>query len=481
MQKITKIIHFLIVFSLIIAFCSGLFADGKNIFNLFNSPNLILPAQAETQDSNDDNDYELYQKYLKYKKYDKRQKYRKYKKYKNQYGFADSQERILYKTRYDLYKQYLKDKTKYRQYAKYESYYKRYKNYKNKYQPYAKYSKYQKYNKAEYGRAVYAKYGTSKYINGYKRYLNRDETGTADSGGPGPEITVGLWNYSASGLDETPFRVTANKNYNIKDSSGNVIGQVAGSAETKVSSANSSTLKIYNSISDTNVSKEVIFDAVDGDNASLIFDANRPGSSFDHYRGKMALRISDDKSEIWAINTLPLEHYIWGMGEITGEGPAEYNRTMTTAYRTYGYWKIKYSTKYAKQGFKVTATASSQVYYGYDWETTHTNIRSAAEATRGTIVMYKGEIAITPYSSWTDGRTRSWKERWGSENYPWCKSVSDTWGKHPTMSTKELENDGNHMVGMSAHGALYLARDHGWDWQKILKYYYDGIDLSSVY
>ena len=95
--------------------------------------------------------------------------------------------------------------------------------------------------------------------------------------------------------------------------------------------------------------------------------------------------------------------------------------------------------------------------------------------------MYNKELAITPYSSWTDGRTRSFKERWGSSNYPWCKSVSDPYGKHPTKSTSQLEAEGNHMVGLSANGALNLAGDHNWDYDRIIKYYFTDVDIRTVY
>ncbi|HDZ11096.1 MAG TPA: hypothetical protein ENH53_02705 [Bacteroidetes bacterium] len=93
-----------------------------------------------------------------------------------------------------------------------------------------------------------------------------------------------------------------------------------------------------------------------------------------------------------------------------------------------------------------------------------------------------------PYSSWTDGRTRSFKERWGSTNYPWCQSVPDPYGDYngkywdkPYMSTRKLVNAGNHMVGMSAHGALTLAHDKDWGWKKILNYYINNVRTVRIY
>jgi hypothetical protein len=297
----------------------------------------------------------------------------------------------------------------------------------------------------------------------------------------GPEITVGLWSYSRSDLKDSPFKIEANKDYNVRDEDGKIISTIAASTITKVTYDSDGHLKIYNSISSTLVDHLVSFDAADGNNSSLIFDTHRPGSDYNHYRGKIKLRYSDATDKIWVINALPLEQYVWGDGEIAGTGDADHNKVMTTIYRTYGYWKKLYSTKYATEGFKVTDDSSSQIYRGYDWETGHASINQAAKDTAGKIVTYEGDVALTPYSSWTDGRTRSFEERWGSTDYPWCQSVSDPYGKHPTMTTKQLVDAGNHMVGLSAHGSLHLATEHGWDWQKILKYYFTDIKISSIY
>ena len=177
-----------------------------------------------------------------------------------------------------------------------------------------------------------------------------------------------------------------------------------------------------------------------------------------------------------------MEHYVWGMGETTGTGPIEHTKVMTVMFRTYGYWYLSYATKYLPYGFRIKSDSGNQIYRGYDWETTYPNIKTAAESTRGKIVTYGSEIALTPYSSWTDGRTRSYQERWGSTEYPWCKSVSDPYGKHPTMTTAQLEAAGNHMVGVSANGSLKLAgSSYNWDYQRILKYYYTGIGITSKY
>lgn len=96
------------------------------------------------------------------------------------------------------------------------------------------------------------------------------------------------------------------------------------------------------------------------------------------------------------------------------------------------------------------------------------------------IVTYKGDVALTPYCSWSDGRTRSFEDVWGSKDYPWCQSVDDPYGENDSMTTKQLQDAGNHMVGLIAHGSLNMA-DDGWSYSRILKYYFTKIDLTTSY
>ncbi len=401
---------------------------------------------------------------------------------------AEAIEDATYYQRYELYLKYQK-KEKYKKYKKY-------KKYVTPYSKYRRYSKYKKYNKSEYDAAK--NYGGSEYKDGHARYLSSQENGglgEATLGGTtlGPEIKVGIYNYTKEDLrDETYVRVRASKDYYIKDEDGNTLATVPANIDTDDSSVgarvkyvSSGDLKVYQSIDETIAGSDVYFEAADGNNSDIIFDLNRPSSDYDQYRGKIKVHFYDspvaDGDRIWVINTLPMEHYVWGIGEIAGDGDADHTRTMTTMFRTYGYWKARWSTQYAAQGFTVVNTSGNQIYHGYNWEEDHPGIKEAAQETRGKLMMYGSEIALSPYSSWTDGRTRSFEERWGSTLYPWCRSVSDPYGKHPTSTTAELEAAGNHMVGLSAHGSLNLATNYDWDWDEILRYYFYGVRFVEAY
>lgn len=296
----------------------------------------------------------------------------------------------------------------------------------------------------------------------------------------GPEISVGLWNFSKSDFCD----ISANKPYNIKNKDGDIIGQVAAEAETKVSYDDDGKLKVSGSISEKIVDDKVTFDATDGNNSDLIFDVNTPGDSYDHYRGKVEVNYyhgddiyggsSTTVTQIWVVNVLPIEQYVWGMGETTGTGPDNHVRVMTTIFRTYGYWYIENATKYKPLGFKIRSDSGSQIYGGYDWEKDHPDIREAADVTRAQLIMYKGKAALTPYCSYTDGKTR----KYPGDDYPYLKSVKDH--KKGTKKSLKPGDGGNHMWGLSAHGALGYAGD-GKSWTWILKHYYTKVDIKAAY
>ncbi|MFA6193362.1 MAG: SpoIID/LytB domain-containing protein [Parcubacteria group bacterium] len=298
----------------------------------------------------------------------------------------------------------------------------------------------------------------------------------------GSEIAVGLWYNSKDDI----FKIDANKAYNIKDKNGGVIAQVAGDSTTRVKYDDDGKLKVYSSIAETLVDDNVTFDAADGNNSDIIFDTDRSIKSewgdYSHFRGKIEVNYyhgddiyngnSSSTTQIWIINKLPLEQYVWGAGETTGTGDSDHVRVMTTIFRTYGKWYIDNATKYKPMGFKIRSDAGSQIYLGYDREEKYPNVRKAAEDTRGRIVKYDNETALTPYCSYTDGKTRALK------GYPYLKSVKDH--KKGTKKSLNPGDGGNHMWGLSAHGALGYAEDgKSWDW--ILKHYYSGVDIDSAY
>lgn len=194
------------------------------------------------------------------------------------------------------------------------------------------------------------------------------------------------------------------------------------------------------------------------------------GSSFtdNTFRNILELRYNTAKDRVWLINELPMEWYLRGLAETSNISPAEFQKTLITAARTYAFYHWSRATKHASEYFHVDAWLD-QVYKGYGQELRTPNLTAAVEATRGRIVTYQGATAITAYFSRSDGRTRSWNEVWGG-SVPWCVSVPV-----PADVGKTLWGHG---VGMSASGALAMAND-GQMYSEILRYFYTGIDVEK--
>lgn len=220
-----------------------------------------------------------------------------------------------------------------------------------------------------------------------------------------------------------------------------------------------------------------IFRSVDGLAPMEIADFSRPvswlpGANDNTFRTQLELRYTPATDAVWVINELPFEYYLHGIAETSDLSPTEFQRTLLTAARTYGYYHIQRGTKHANEFYTVDATYD-QVYRGYGAEARSPGIVAAVDATRGQVVTYNGKLAITPYFSRSDGRTRSWGEVWyGGSQYPWLVGVPVPEDQGRTLW--------GHGVGLSASGALDMARA-GKRYDYILKYFYTGIELRRAY
>jgi hypothetical protein len=361
--------------------------------------------------------YRKYSLFLKSEKYEVGKYYVRYRELAAKYPWEASK-KTLKKIKESLKKdakKYKKDPSRYASLATRASDYKNFDAMRNEFawiKGYAPFASYAQYAKPEY--ANYKSYGTAANKAGYEAALVAATDGLLtlptdaeiDITTLGPNITVGIYNMTPADLRNSAFRIRANRPFTILSKNNNFVATIPADVRVAVKYIGDKNFEIRRedtgALIDTK-NREIRFVPTAEYQTETVFDVNRPGSAFDRYRDGIRLRYYDspeaDGDRVWVINVLPLEHYVWGMGEITGTGPVEYNRVMTTIYRTYGQWKVLWSTRYADMGFKVDATSGSQVYYGYDWEITHPRIREAAEITRGRVITYGNEVALTPYSS----------------------------------------------------------------------------------
>lgn len=202
-----------------------------------------------------------------------------------------------------------------------------------------------------------------------------------------------------------------------------------------------------------------------------------PGKNYNRFRGIIEIRKCDGCNQLWAINELRVEDYLKGLGETSGEGPEEYVKALGIAARTYViYHKVVTGGRSDTKDFDITNTPNDQIYRGYEIEIVRERMASIFAKTKGILVAdNEAEKPIAAiYFSDSDGRTRTAKEAWGTNRFPYLqKSVPDPYH----VST----HCAGHCVGMSAQGAYGFAKARDWTFQQILTYYYKGVTLVKAY
>lgn len=202
-----------------------------------------------------------------------------------------------------------------------------------------------------------------------------------------------------------------------------------------------------------------------------------PGKNYNRFRGIIEVRKSSSRNELWAINDIRTEYYLRGLAESSDSGPEEYLKALGVAARTYVlYHKVITGGRRQDAKFDIGRTADDQIYRGYEYEIITPRLASIFNKTKG-IIVTDGEAdkpVSTVYFSDSDGRTRSAKEKWGTSKFPHLQqSVKDP---HHIASTCV-----GHCVGMSAQGAYGFAKKDRWSFQKILKYFYKGVNIIKAY
>lgn len=189
------------------------------------------------------------------------------------------------------------------------------------------------------------------------------------------------------------------------------------------------------------------------------------------FRGTIEVRSKDALLQV--INELPLEEYLYGLGEVSEAGTHNTKKeVMSIVARSYALFYMTEAQKFPGEPYHLDDSAStSQKYLGYGFEARSPQWRVAVDTTRGLVVTYDKKIVKTPYFSQSDGRTRSPEEVWGW-SAPYLQSVPDP------LCAEKIQL--GHGVGLSGCGAEQAARK-GYSSEEILKYYYKGIELTDLY
>lgn len=286
-----------------------------------------------------------------------------------------------------------------------------------------------------------------------------------------PNIRIGL--YEAAGT----VKIKANGPYVLKDGANNTLTTVSGE-ESSVEFITGQYLVKAPDYSQS-LNNYVRFSS---DNPDTVFEITSWSNPTDwdntindnKFRGALEIRYSTSSRKTWVINELPLETYLRGLGEASGDQPKEYLKALITAARTYAMYHIQTGgQKHKGDNFILDDSANDQIYRGYNVELRSPQITTYVLETTGQMVTYQSEVVVTPYFSRSDGRTRAWTEVFGGSAKPWLVSVSDPYCQGMSLW--------GHGVGLSGTGARSMAQNENKAWQEILRYYYTDVEIKKIY
>jgi peptidoglycan hydrolase-like amidase len=288
---------------------------------------------------------------------------------------------------------------------------------------------------------------------------------TAPSGPLGSNVRVGITS-SASLIG-----VSAAGGYTVKDAQGTTLGS-APSGRVDVA-WNGSSYVVNGAVSGSST-HAIRVEPAEGTILELPdyqdHPAFNPSLNDNTFRGVMEVGRAGD-GKLYAINELPLELYMRGLGEASSDPLSNYLQALAVAARTYAEYQRSIGGKHPELGYDLD-NKNDQVYKGYGLEQRNTDFVNAVSATAGQFVTYQGAVVVTPYFSQSDGRTRSFSEAFGGPEKPWLVSVNV-----PEDQGQPLLGHG---VGMSARAARIRA-EAGMSTNDILTSFYTGVAIQKLY
>ena len=138
---------------------------------------------------------------------------------------------------------------------------------------------------------------------------------------------------------------------------------------------------------------------------------------------------SSCSSRLRAINTVGMQGYLYGLGEVPSLWPSAALRAQAVAGRTYAYYKIRTSGQHRPIcNCAVYASTADQVYVGIDKvrSTGGSRWADAVNATAGLAVLKNGSPILAVYSSSSGGHTENVENVWSSA-LSYLRGVCDRW------------------------------------------------------
>jgi stage II sporulation protein D len=152
------------------------------------------------------------------------------------------------------------------------------------------------------------------------------------------------------------------------------------------------------------------------------------------YRGALeVVPTKSDRAALNVINALAVDAYVKGV--IPNESPPSWPmaelKAQAVASRSFAL-----TGGVGGNGFDLYSDTRSQVYEGLESETARSN--SAADATRGEVVEFKGEVAEALFSACSGGHTESIQNVFGGKPIPYLQGVPDPYDYYCPLHTWTL-------------------------------------------
>lgn len=126
---------------------------------------------------------------------------------------------------------------------------------------------------------------------------------------------------------------------------------------------------------------------------------------------------------------VPLEEYLLGIGEVPSSWPAQALRAQAIAARSFALYKVRHYGVQPSCNCHLTDGSNDQVYIGWDKEGGFDGTRwvKAVRSTAGSIVTYRGAVALTVFTASDGGHTEDLNVQWGTPlaAFPYLAGVCD--------------------------------------------------------
>jgi len=225
---------------------------------------------------------------------------------------------------------------------------------------------------------------------------------------------------------DAPSFISANGDFVVRDGKGNFVKRYKKGEKVKVELAEIGYFP--NSLSFIPIN-----------DAILQIENPRINKSYNRFRGILTFVRSKYSSRAWVVNELELEDYLKGLAEVPDNWPKEALKAQVIAARTYA---LRNKLDPKADIFDLYDDVRSQVYLGFNSEIQKPNQKIAVEETKGLVVKYKGELALTYYFSDSGGATEDISNVWGTD-VAYLVSISDPYSLpiswEYNFSNKELK------------------------------------------